>query len=179
MSDKITVKAGDRGLVWVFAVDLDGDALKAFTRQNGSWRVQEALGVETLDPEHVDIFPVKDLAGVGLAGYLEDGLGVPEAQLADTRSMLDATTGTVMVLTSKAFGGAAQTFTPRAPLRLLASFSEDRPPVAFEPLPSEAATGSVGGPGPGPDLPEQRNRMGSLLLLVALVLITALALMLS
>ena len=47
---------------------------------------QKALGAETLDPEHVEVFPVSDLEGVGLAGYLEDGMGVPADQLEDMRA---------------------------------------------------------------------------------------------
>lgn len=180
MSGTITVKEGERGLVWVFAVDLDETEIKGFTRKNGTWPVQEALGVDTLDPERVEVFPVSDLEGLGLSGYLEEGLGVPGEQLRDMRARLDAVQGWVLVLTSKAFGGSAQTFTPRAPLRLLASFTEYRTPVTFEPLPSEAAAGTVAGSKTSPPLRRSRGWLGLLLVLGgAAVAITLLALVLS
>lgn len=172
MSDRITVREGDCGLVWVFAVDLDGPELEAFKKRNGSWGVPEALGVEYLDPDHVEVFPVGDLEGVGLAGYLEDGMGVPANQIADMRAELDARRGTVMVLSSKAFRGKATTLTPRAPLRLVASFSEDRPPVSFEPLPSGSATGSGSDRSAAQSQPSRgkSNILGPALVIAALVI---------
>ena len=179
MSGQITVAPGDRGLVWVFAVDLEADTIKAFTARNGTWPVEQALGVDTLDPDHVEVFPVKDLEGLGLSGYLEQGMGVPEDQLRDTRAQLDAVKGWVLVLSSKAFDGDGQSFTPRAPLRLLASFSEDRPPVKFEPLPSEAATGTLAGSTPAPAPRKTRGWTGPLILLVVAVALILFAVVLS
>lgn len=179
MSDRITVKASDRGRVWVFAVDLGGEEIKAFTRRNGTWPVQEALGAETLDPEHVEVFPVSDLEGVGLAGYLSEGMGVPEDQLADMRARLDAQKGWVMVLGSRAFGGTAQTLTPKAPLRLLASFSEEHEPVSFAPLPSEAAAGTVAGGPPSAPPEKRRGWTGPLLLFAVVLIIVVLAVILA
>ena len=173
MTARIAVRQGEQGRVWVFAVDLDGEDLSAFTRRNGGWPLQQALGAEALDPNHVEVFPVSDLEGVGLARYLEEGHGVPPDQLADMRARLDAQAGTVMVLTSRAVRGATQTLTPRTPLRLLASFSEEHSPVRFEPLPS-------GGAAPPTAIPEKtrgtsnsalsgRVAMVALLVLFALV----------
>lgn len=171
MSDKINVKAGDRGLVWVFAVDLEGAEAANFNRRNGEWPAQKALGADTLDPEHVEVFPVDDLEGVGLAGYLEDGLGVPEDQLDDMRARLDAQKGWVMVVTSKAFDGTAQTLAPRAPLRLIGSFSEERAPVSFRTLPSETAKGTVSGGAGKTEVPRQRNWLWAVVGIVALAII--------
>lgn len=179
MSGSITVKEGERGLIWVFAVDLDETGIKAFTRRNGTWPVQEALGADTLDPEHVEVFPVSDLEGMGLSGYLDEGLGVPEEQLRDTRAWLDSVEGWVLVLTSKAFGGRAQVFTPRAPLRLLGSFSEYRAPVTFDPLPSEAAAGTVAGSETSAPPRRSRGWLAVLLLLGAAVATALLGLVLS
>lgn len=179
MSDKITVKEGDRGRVWVFAVDLGDEEIKAFDRRNGTWPVQEALGAETLDPEHVEVFPVSDLEGVGLAGYLSEGMGVPEDQIADMRARLDAQKGWVLVLSSRAFGGTAQTLTPKAPLRLLASLSEEGAQVSFAPLPSEAAAGTVAGSPPSARAERRPRWLGPLLLFAALLAIVILAVLLA
>jgi hypothetical protein len=136
MTERMEVKEGERGRVRVFAVDLAPSELAAFRDPDGDWPLKAALGADTLDPAHVEAFPVSDLEGLGLSGYLSEGHGIPDDQLADMRARLDAQTGPVMVLTSRAFHGTAQTLTPRAPLRLLASFTEERPPVSFAPLPS-------------------------------------------
>ena len=179
MSGQITAQPGDRGLIWVFAVELDDAQVKAFTARNGSWPVQTALGVDMLDPDHVEVFPVKDLEGLGLSGYLEQGMGVPEDQLRDTRPLLDGVKGWVLVLSSKAFDGVGQSFTPRAPLRLVASFSEDRPPVQFDPLPSEAATGTLSGTTAAPAPRKARGWTGPVILLVVAVALICLAVVLS
>jgi hypothetical protein len=176
MSDKINVKSGDRGLVWVFAVDLEGGEAANFNRRNGEWPAQKALGAETLDPEHVEVFPVSDLEGVGLAGYLEDGMGVPADQLEDMRARLDAQSGWVMVVTSKALDGKAQTLTPRAPLRLIGSFSEERPAVSFKTLPSESAKGTVSGGADKTDVPRQRGWLWAVVGVVALAIVLTLVL---
>ncbi|MEQ8896081.1 MAG: hypothetical protein RID23_03250 [Roseovarius sp.] len=176
MSDRINVKASDRGLVWVFAIDLEGDEAVNFNRRNGEWPAQKALGAETLEPEHVEVFQASDLEGVGLAGYLEEGMGVPRDQLQDMRARLDAQQGWVMVVTSKALGGKAQTLTPRAPLRLIGSFSEYRPPVSFETLPSGTATGTVSGSSGETETPRQRNWLWAVAGVVALAIILTLVL---
>ena len=93
MSDKINVKASDRGLVWVFAVDLEGDEAANFNRRNGEWPAQKALGADTLDPEHVEVFQASDLEGLGLAGYLEEGMRITRDQHQDMRARLDGQQG--------------------------------------------------------------------------------------
>ena len=175
MSTRIEVRQGEQGRVWVFAVDLDAAELAAFTRRNGGWPVQEALGATALDPAHVEVFPVSDLEGVGLARYLEDGHGVPPEQLDGLRARLDAQKGAVMVVTSRAVRGAAQTLTPRAPLRLLASFSEEHRPVRFDKLPSEAAAATAPAPSsePAPSPAAHSGRVAMIALVVLFVLVAA------
>ena len=174
MSERIHIRAGDSGRVWVFAVDLDPAELEAFKRRNGRWPLREALGAETLDPDDVEVFLVSDLQGIGLSGYLEQGHGIAAADLEGLRERLDAQKGAVLVLTSRALRDREQTLSPRAPLRLLASVAEDRPPVTFESLPSEAATGTVA---PTTATPAPRGGQGRLgaLILVAVVILAVLA----
>lgn len=139
MSERIEIKANETGIVRVFAVDIPRDGIAAFTARNGRWPLREALGAETLDPEHVEVFDAADLAGVGLPGYLIDGHAVPEDQIAPLRGRLDALDGTLMVVTSRAFGGTAQVLTPRAPVRLVATLSETQTPITFGALPDASA----------------------------------------
>lgn len=139
MTDRIEIKASETGVVRVFSVDIPAKEIPAFNARNGRWPLREALGAETLDPEHVEVFDAADLTGVGLPGYLTEGHAIPEDQIAPLRGQLTAQTGTLMVVTSRAFGGEAQVLTPRAPLRLIASFSEANAPITFGALPDAAA----------------------------------------
>ncbi len=170
MTDKITIKPTEHGVVRVFAVDLPEDQIAGFNRQNGTWPLQEALGADVLNADHVELFPVSDLDELGLTGYLEQGYGMDHADLADMRARLDGLSGHVLIVTSRAFGETAQTLTPRAPLRLIASFNEDTAPVAFEPLPSKAARGTTGGKA-APSDAAMSGRIASLALLVLFALV--------
>ncbi|HEY9039468.1 MAG TPA: hypothetical protein VIN05_11085 [Roseovarius sp.] len=176
MSDKIEINAHETGIVRVFAVDIPTDEIDAFIARNGRWPLREALGAETLDPEHIQVFDVADLTGVGLPAYLIDGHAIPEDQIAPLRSRLEGQTGTVMVITSSAFNGTAQTLTPRAPLRLIASFSEAHTPITFGALPDASARLQQ----PDPETPEPRKtpsdaaisgRVAMVVLLVLAVLV--------
>ncbi|WP_135504510.1 hypothetical protein [Roseovarius aestuariivivens] len=139
MSDRIEISATEAGVVRVFDVDLSPQDLTDFNRRNGSWPLREALDAEMLDADHVDLIRIDDLEGVGLAGYLEDGMGVSAEDIAESRAALDRLTGTVLVVGSRAFGGTAQVLRPRAPLHLVATFTEERAPVSFDALPDESA----------------------------------------
>lgn len=139
MSDKIQISPRETGIVRVFAVDIPADQIAAFTARNGRWPLREALGADALDPEHVQVFDVADLAGVGLPAYLTEGHAIPADQIDPMRTRLSAQTGTVMVITSRAFAGEQQVLTPTAPLRLIASFSEAHTPISFDTLPDASA----------------------------------------
>ncbi|RKF16270.1 hypothetical protein D6850_01520 [Roseovarius spongiae] len=178
MSDKIEVSADEHGVVRVFAVDLDADELRAFGQRNGAWPAAEALGVDTLAPDQVELFPASDLAGVGLSGYLEEGLGVAAEELEDMRARLDSLERGVLILRSRAFGGQAVTLKPRAPLRHVATFHEARPKVQFEPLPSSGAVGTVAGTGTA-GAPASGRGWWAVILLIAGVAVGLLALALS
>lgn len=124
-----------------------------------------------LDPAHVELFDTTDLAGVGLAGYLAEGQGISEAALAPDLARLEAVAGPVLVLRSRALHGRAVTLAPDPRLTLIASYTEDRPPVHFEPLPSDAAKGRLTAPGPlaaAPRLPRGAVILGVVLLLAGL-----------
>lgn len=168
MSETIKIPSSERGVVRVFSVDLEAGALHAFADEEDGEALAAALGAERFDRSKAEIFAVSDLSGLGLSSYLEEGQGVAPAELAGLRARLDAITGTVLVVPSSAFEGEAQTLTPRAPLRHVATLNEERPDMRVQPLPSEAAIGS-GSPGGAP-LPPHRNAVSRL---VAYALIAA------
>ncbi len=175
MSHKMDVPQGEDGVVRLFAVDLDGAALEAFGRRNGNWPVADALGIEALATDQVELFAAADLTGVGLAGYLEDGFGIPPAELKGMRPRLDALKDGVLIVRSRAFGGATVTLRPRAPLRHIATFHEERPAVQFEPLPSAGAQGVISNTTASTP-PSAKRRWWPLVLIVIGVVIIGLAL---
>lgn len=135
MSTRIDIRSAERNVVRVFAVDLDRKAAEKFGEPGDPWPLQEALGAAYLDPSHVDLLQIEDLEGVGLSGYLEQGMGVSPKDLNEARALIEGITGTVLVIGSNAFGGQEQVLTPRAPLRLVATFNEEKEPITFEKLP--------------------------------------------
>ncbi|MFU1478961.1 hypothetical protein ACM25N_15120 [Roseovarius sp. C7] len=144
MSDTIQVPADEHGVIRVFRVQLAAEEIADFAGQSGEGAaLAAALGVERLNPEYVEVFPVSDLTGLGLAGYLSDGLGVPPEDLAADRAMLEAVEGYVLVLSSGALEGRAETLRPRAPLRWMGTWHEAGQPVEFKPLPAGGAQGGV------------------------------------
>ena len=175
MSDTIQISSRETGVVRVFAVDIPAGQIAAFTARNGRWPLREALGADALDPEYVQVFDVADLAGVGLPAYLTEGHAIPEDQIAPMRARLDTQGGTVMVITSRAFAGEQQVLTPRAPLRLIGSFSETHMPVTFGALPDASARPQQSEVAPAPrKTPSDaaisgRVAMGALLVLAVLV----------
>ena len=80
----LVVKANERGMVRVFALsmtDAEAQILKT-NEQDGDDNPtpqEQALGAAALDAGYVEVFPIKDLADLGLAGYLETGNGIDPA----------------------------------------------------------------------------------------------------
>jgi hypothetical protein len=94
--------------------------------------------------------------------------------LAPDAQRLAALTGTVAILRSRAFDGAALTLTPGAECTLIATYAEDgAPPPRLEPLHSAGAEGVLDG---GPAGVEQDHRASRRTLLIGLALAVALAL---
>lgn len=105
----------ERGIIRVFALTADPDTMDAAA-------MAAALGVPGLDMGGVELFPVKDLAGIGLEGYLTEGLGVtPEAVVPGT---LDGIGDYVAIVHSAAFQGRSVTLSPRPPLELAVVYRE-------------------------------------------------------
>ena len=179
MSDRFDVKENEHGLVRLFSVDLPPTEIKAFADRDfdsddddPAWPLKDALGATYLDEDFIELFPVSDLTGLGLPGYMIEGLGIAETDIAEDQARLSAIKGHVLVVTSNAFGGIAQTLRPRAPLKWIGTYAEETAPVTFQPLPSEAAQGNVNTetkPVPSNAAMSGRVAMAALLVLALLV----------
>ena len=115
----VHVRPNEYGVIRIFAMDMPAEQARF---QTDPLAMKQILGVEEIDPDYVEIFPLSELDQLGLAGYLVEGCGVPANLVAPERDRLNAMTGYVMLLHSRAFGGQGVTLTPTLPL--IATFNE-------------------------------------------------------
>lgn len=163
MSERFEIEEGERGLVRLFTVDIPRAEIDAFDPA-------EALGAPALDPDQTELFPLSDLRGLGLSGYMREGLGIAEEEIDASR--LDALEGVVLVVRSAAFGGASATLTVQTPLRWIGTYREETAPVKFEPLPA-GRTQEAAAPDPPAKRPSDAamsGRVASVALLVIFAL---------
>ena len=93
MSTTMQVPAFETGVIRLFAIDMPSDQMDTFD-------AKAALGAAHLDGTFVDVLPISDLEGLGLAGYLMTGSEVPEDQIDEMRVQLDAIKGRVLLVFS-------------------------------------------------------------------------------
>ncbi len=170
--------SGDHETVHLFSVALPEDDLWAFITPDpdtGAYPLRDALGVALLDEAQVEGAVAEDLDGIGLTGFLTEGIGVDETQIAAHRARIDALSGAVVIVKGAAFDGARVPLAPMPPLTHVGSWHLTPAPSTMEPLTAAAAEGMLPPPPPAP--PGPRNRMTLWLLIgVAAVLILGLAL---
>ena len=170
------VSSSERGLVRLFAVDLPPEDMARFREANASgWPLLEALGATTLDMDHVELFDVADLEELGLTGYMREGLGITETQVAEDAARLSNLKGWVLMVRSSAFDRVAQTLAPKPPLHWIGTYAEEGMNVQFAPLPDASAKGT-GAPIEMP--PVERPRSPYLTVLLALLALPVVALIL-
>ncbi|MCU0903423.1 MAG: hypothetical protein MUE83_06060 [Tabrizicola sp.] len=167
---RLPVPALDRNTVRVFSAALPPEEMQ----RGKASLAPELLGDPDLDPAYVELFDVKELSDIGLAGYLTEGLGVPEAALTGDLDRLDGLKGPVLILLSKALHGREVTLTLDPRMTLIGTYLEDRTPVHFEPLPTAAAQGVLTPP-PLPPSPPQRPTLAFVFLGIALSLMALVA----
>lgn len=145
MSNPMHIPDHEYGVIRLFAIDLPPEDIAAFKTAGLSksgdvqWPLKAALGATDLDQDFVEVFPISDLDGLGLGGYLITGNDVPTEQIDQMRGQLDPLQGHVLLVFSSAFNAAAQTLNPKSPLRHIATFFTTGTPVTFKELPDESA----------------------------------------
>lgn len=168
---EIALPANERGRIRVFSLSMSKDEAEHL-------ELGRALGTYPDDPSRIEVFPVSNLDGLGLAGYLIEGCGVPEAQIAPDRSRLDALDGHVMLLFSRAYTGPV-TLEPEPALTLIGTYDEDRPDTSGPPVESDSAKPYTGTPKPSPRESRSASRRAGaiffgltiLLILVVVILV--------
>ncbi|MBV1895948.1 MAG: hypothetical protein KUG70_05775, partial [Rhodobacteraceae bacterium] len=140
--------------------------------------MKQILGVDEIDPDYVEIFSLSDLDQLGLAGYLIEGCGVPADAVATERERLNAVTGYVMLVHSRAFGGHGVTLTPTLPL--IATFNEPATDWSAEKIETQSAQLSAStrpATRPAPrQTRAQTRRIGAIVFMVFMLIIAALIL---
>lgn len=155
MSD-LEVPPHETGVVRLFAVELPEAEVAGFAGKDWSgfdaadeaaeappWPLRDALGAEYLDEDFVEVFPARDVAALGLSGYLTEGMGLPEEEIAPDRERIDAVEGHVLVVGSAAFGGFAQSLDPQPPLRHIGTYRETPVHPVIGEIEAEAAKGRL------------------------------------
>ncbi|WP_270727054.1 hypothetical protein [Shimia sp. Alg240-R146] len=168
------VSASEHGLVRLFAVDLPSEDIDAFRETVSDadgevidWPLLSALGAYELDEDYIELFNVRDLEGLGLPGYMVQGLGISETDVREDGNRLSTQRGWVLVVLSSAFGRTEQTLSPRRPLRWLGTYKEEGTRARYDPLPSAAAKGAPLTP---PSTPARRANPYKTVLLAILAL---------
>ncbi|GGH35054.1 hypothetical protein SAMN05444007_10842 [Cribrihabitans marinus] len=169
MTETITIPAGERGVLRLFALDMPAQQAK-FLREPGA--AAQVLGVETLEADQVEVFPVKDLDDLGLAGYLAEGYAIAPEQL--DHDALAALTGWVLLLRSRAFGGQETHLDPDPALRLIGTYREAVTDWSAGPLEAGSAAPYSAPPPPPRALRRKARGVGFALFAVVMALIVAL-----
>ncbi|WIY26292.1 hypothetical protein [Parasedimentitalea psychrophila] len=136
MDAVLHIPAGERDLIRVFALDMPPEQAR-FLREPGA--LAQVLGIEEINLDQVEIFPITDLEELGLVGYLTEGCGLPAEQLTDDHERLTGLSGHVMLIRSRAFGGEETRLTPASQISLIGAYGEDQNQWAGTSLHSDSA----------------------------------------
>lgn len=164
MSD-LSISASEHGQLRVFA--LSNQLAMEITHTGVLDQLQQALGLDSLGVQDVQIVQISALEDLGLNGLLRDGYAITlNAQEAAT---IDALTGEVALIRSAAFA-APTSLTLNGEAELIATFTEQSAPAAkFSPLVSDATKGVLG----GPEGTKPRRGFGARLALIAMLALMA------
>jgi hypothetical protein len=171
----LSIPSNEHGLIRVFALNRSPAELSLALKTLSKTALASDLLGHDIAAGGAELFPVADLSGIGLSGYLADGYAVPMDQLKETRTKLDALEGYVLLVFSAAFEGHAVTLTPGPDLTLIGTFGETQPDMAMRAVESEAAQPYTGAPSATPPIPP-KGRAGGSLVSVGLIVLVALIL---
>jgi hypothetical protein len=171
----IQIPRNEEGLIRIFSVSRPPLEITSEIAARDKAAIAAELVGRPLPEGEFELFPVADLSGVGLSGYLTDGYAVPADQITRHRSKLDALDGYVLLVFSKAFEGAEVTLTPGPDLTLIGTFGEAQPDMRSLPIDSEAAQAYSGVPRQTPATPPS-GASGSALIVIGLIVFLGLVL---
>lgn len=178
-TDPLHVPANPPRGVWVFAVDIPDPAAynRFFDRfaaggDPEDWALPRALGVDHLDEDFIEHFPVSTLAPYGgLDRYLVEANGFDDPKVAEDADRLGRVEAVLLVF-EQAFGGFEATLNPKPPLSFVGHYRESAAP-ALKPAPeSAAAKGPIAdAPTKAPSQAAMSGRVAMIALLVLFALV--------
>lgn len=145
---RLSVPRNESGLIRLYALNMRPEEAR-FLREPGA--VAQLLGLDALDMDHVEVFPVTDLEELGLYGYLTEGCGISEGQL--DRTELAAHKGWMLLLRSRAFGGNPVEITLPEALEPVGEYREEGTDWSGTPIETASAL-----PHSAPRLPPREAR---------------------
>lgn len=144
MTEGLAVPAAELGVVRVFALDRADPVLVAILPPHpvDGGHLAPLLGLARIDDEDVERITIKDLGDMALSDLLAIGHDIRAEDLEPARARLDAATGQVLLIHSRAFGGQAAQLAPAPGLHFLGAFRRmDAPPapLTLAPAPRDEA----------------------------------------
>lgn len=171
MDTVIHIPTGEHGMIRVFDLDMHPEQAR-FLREPGA--LAQVLGIDEINLDQIEVFPVTDLEDLGVVGYLNEGCGVPADKLAADRERLMALTGHVLLIRSRAFGGAETRLTPANQISFIGAYGEDHDQRVGPPIQSDSAK-LYSAPSPSPRAGRSKSRrIGASLFTVVILLLLVL-----
>lgn len=139
--------------IWVFMLDIDPAEIarwQAPDAESGDWPLPGVLGLKTLDPEHVEVFPEEQIGEYGLVRYLTEANGMSPASVVGDEAVLSSLPGVIVLVHSRAVAGQSGHFDPARPAHFVGRYC-DAPSLIVSPPPpgGELTRGEIGGGGAG------------------------------
>lgn len=161
--------------VWVFTLDVPENQLKpweheAFPEDEDArtiWPLRDALGLEQLDNDFTEVFPVSNIREYGLARYLTEANGYDDDSIAPDSAVLESLTGPVALVHSQALGNQLVTLRPEPPLKFVGRYDARPDPRMPAPIISPGAAGNLAQGAPVD--PRGRMPVWPLLLFIGLI----------
>lgn len=139
----------DREAVFVLAVDPDAPRMTPLLtprRLNGhtAATLTDLLGLAFDESPEVELLDPADLSGIGLSGYLDEGLGLDSRDIGPDAALLDSLTAPVVLLRGRLAGTRERRLTLPPGLTLIGRYGTRPAPIGLAPLPARAvATGTL------------------------------------
>lgn len=145
MFDPLELSKNEVDVVRLFQLDLTDEDIAAIQspmtdQPPKAAAIAQLVGLDWIDDQYAELFHTEDLGEMGLATYLVQGQAIPSATIEPDRLKLSQINGYVLILLSKAFEDLSGELAPNRAAKLVAAYAEEGMDVAFEPLPSRAAT---------------------------------------
>lgn len=166
---QIQIAKAEHGVIRVFSISRPMADMARALKQQPKAQVASALLAYDASASDIELFPVSDLAGVGLPRYLMDGYDIDSAALRTYRARLEGLDGYVLILFSSISNDGDVVLSPSADLTLIGTFSEPKGERTVGPIATESARAYSGVT--DTPAPIGRSRAGSALTAAAVILI--------